>query len=377
MYIKNGTVLTDAFVFEKADVCTEGECISQIGSVQTSEQGIDATDCYVVPGFVDTHMHAAYGKLFIDYEEDTASVISAFEAKNGTTTLIPAISAAPTAKMLGCIAYLRKFTNRAIPECAMIRGIHLEGPFFSEKYKGAHLPENIRYPSVEEYRILKDASGDDLKILTMAPELPGAEKVIPLAVSEGVCISAGHTDATAEEMKKGFAWGVYQGTHTFNAMRGINHREPGSAGALLMEENATCELICDFVHVNPEIIRMVYKLKGKDKISLITDSEVGAGMADGQYKVNGRILTVKDRVTRTEDGAIAGGSSCLIECVRNVVSLGIPLHEACQMATKNPAVAAGVYDMCGSLTVGKHADILVLDKELSLKHVILRGELLF
>ncbi len=376
MWIKNGLLLNDSFSFEYADIKLEGSNIAKIGK-WAEEEFIDATGCYVVPGFVDTHMHAAMGKLFIDYEEDTADVICEFEAKNGTTSLIPAISAAPTEKMVGCISYLRRFTNKGYPGRAMIRGIHLEGPFFAEKYKGAHLPKNIRYPSVDEYKELHQAAGEDFKIITMAPELPGADDVIPLAVADGVCVSAGHTDATAEQMKHAFSLGVSQGTHTFNAMRGIGHREPGTAGALLVEENAVCELISDFVHVCPDIIKMVYRLKGRDKISLITDSEVGTGLPDGVYEVNGRTLTVKEGVTRTEDGTIAGGSTCLITCVRNMVSLGVPLEEACQMATKNPATAAGIYDMCGSLTVGKHADILVLDKELNLKHVILRGELLY
>jgi len=376
MWIKNGQVLNDSFSFEFSDIKIENDTIAEI-AITNESADIDATDCYVVPGFIDSHMHAAYGKMFLDFEDDSADVICEFEAKNGTTTLVPALSAAPTEKMVKAIRHLNQAIENPKSGKTAIRGIHLEGPFFAEKFKGAHLPENIRYPSVEEYNTLKEACGNNFKIITMAPELPGADDVISLAVADGVCVSAGHTDATAEQMKHAFSLGVSQGTHTFNAMRGINHREPGTAGALLTDENAVCELICDFVHINPDIIKMVYRLKGKDKINLITDSEVGAGLPDGAYEVNGRTLTVKDGVTRTEDGTIAGGSSCLIDCVRNVVSLGIPLQEACQMATKNPALATGLYEVCGSITVGKSADILVLDKELNLKHVILRGELLF
>lgn len=376
MWIKNGQVLNDSFVFEQSDIEVQNELIAQIGKT-SSEADIDATECYVIPGFVDTHMHAANGKMFLDFEDDSADIICEFEAGKGTTTLVPALSAAPTEKMVKAIHHLNKVIENPKDGKAAIRGIHLEGPFFAEKFKGAHLPENIRYPSVEEYKILKEACGENFKILTMAPELPGAEDVIPLAVADGVCVSAGHTDATGQQMKHAFSLGVSQGTHTFNAMRGINHRDPGAAGALLTDENIVCELICDFVHISPDIIKMVYKLKGKDKINLITDSEVGAGMPDGSYEVNGRTLTVKDSVTRTEDGTIAGGSSCLIDCVKNIVSLGVPLQEACQMATKNPAKAAGIYDVCGSITAGKQADILVLDKDLNIKHIVLRGQILF
>ena len=192
----------------------------------------------------------------------------------------------------------------------------------------------------------------------------------------GVCVSAGHTNSTNEQMKHGFEIGVTQGTHLYNAMSPMNHREPGTVGALLCNSDVKCELICDFVHVHPDVVKLAYGIKGKKKINMITDSEVGAGMPDGEYAVNGRILTVKERKTFTEDGTIAGGSSCLIDCVRNLVSIGIPLEEACMMASKNPAETVGIYNKKGSLSVGKTADIVILNKDLTIKNVILRGKLL-
>jgi len=263
-----------------------------------------------------------------------------------------------------------------LDDCTEVVGIHMEGPFFAERYKGAHLPENIRNPHIDEFCRYLEAAGGWLKLITMAPELEGADDVIKKAVEEGVCVSAGHTNATADEMKHGFEMGVTQGTHLFNAMSPMSHREPGAAGALLCNNNIKCELICDFVHIHPDIVKLAYSIKGKDKINVITDSEIAAGMADGDYDVNGRVLTVKDHKIYTEEGVLAGGYACLIDCVRNLVSIGIRLEDACMMASKNPALTAGIYNKKGSITEGKIADIVILNKDLTVKNVILRGKLI-
>lgn len=377
MWIKNGLVLDDTFQFVKADIETVGTKIASLGKCEETEY-VDATDCYVVPGFIDTHMHGAMGKTFIDFDEETADVIARFEAKNGTTSLVPALSAAKREKLVSCVTNLGKHAEqKPLDDCANICGIHLEGPFFSSRYQGAHLPENIRHPNTAEMESLIEAGKGMIKILTMAPELPCADDVIKQAVQSGICVSAGHTNATFQEMQHSFSVGISQGTHLFNAMRPLNHREPGTVGALLANRDIRCELICDFVHVHPDMIRLVYQLKGKENINVITDSEVATGMPDGEYVVNGRKLIVGNNKTLTEDGTIAGGSSCIIDCVRNLVSIGIPLGDACLMASKNPAKTVGIYNETGSLTVGKTADILILDKALSLQHVILRGKLLF
>lgn len=376
MWIKGGTLLNDEFRFINSDLKISGERIELIGKCDGAEQ-INAQGCYVVPGLIDTHMHGAQGKTFIDFDEETFETIASFEARNGTTSLIPALSAAKEDKLISSVRFLRSCAEQPQTGCAAVRGIHLEGPYFSLKYKGAHLPENIRCPDVQEFSRLYETAGRYLKIITMAPELPGADSVIQRACEAGVCVSAGHTDASYEQMQHAFSVGVKQGTHLFNAMRPLSHREPGTVGALLSETDIKCELICDFVHIHPAVIRLVYQIKGKDKINLITDSEIAAGMPDGDYNVNGRVLSVRNKKTFTEDGSLAGGYSCLLDCVRNLVSIGIPLEDACMMATKNPAETVGIFHETGSLTQGKLADVLILNENLVLKHVILRGKLLF
>lgn len=376
MVLKGGKVLNDEFRFVDMDVEVRAGEIYKLDKTITSDELIDVEGCYVVPGFIDTHMHGAMGKTFIDYEDDTYDKITEFEAKNGTTALVPAISAAPQEKLIKCVENMVKCCQIEKPGCARIYGIHLEGPFFSPKYKGAHLPENIRDTDVCEFKKYLDIAKGFLKIITLAPELPNADDVIKMAVENSVCVSVGHTDASFEQVIHAAELGAESGTHLFNAMHPMSHREPGTVGGILFSQ-MNPELICDFFHVNKEVVKMVYKLKGREKIHMITDSEVGTGMCDGEYIVNGRKLVIENKKTYTSDGTIAGGTSCMVDGVRNLVSIGIPLEDACMMATKNPAVRVGIYDKTGSITEGKSADIVVLDKNLQIKHVILRGSLLY
>ncbi|MDD4689659.1 MAG: N-acetylglucosamine-6-phosphate deacetylase [Eubacteriales bacterium] len=376
MIINNGTVLNHDFKFAKADIVVEDDKIRDIGSIGGNAD-IDATDCYVVPGFVDTHMHGAMGKSFIDFDDDTCSIVAEYEAKNGTTALVPALSATPKAKLLGCIEYMKACCTSENEKAAKIYGFHLEGPFFSEKYKGAHLPENIRNTDPYELMEYINASDNFLKIITLAPELPSADDTIIKAIEKGVCVSIGHSSASYEQALHALSLGASQGTHIFNAMSPLNHRDPGMVGAILLTD-AKAELICDFFHIHKDIIKMVYNSKGSDRINIITDSELGTGLPDGEYMVNGRKIIVKDKKAYTDDGTIAGGTSCMIDGVRNLVSIGIPLEEACKMASKNPAQTIGEFDKIGSIKEGKIADLVVLDKkDLSIKNVIIRGKLLY
>ena len=376
MVIKNGLVLSDDFKFGNIDLQFCNDTITKISNdINDDPDIIDATNCYVIPGLIDTHMHGAMGESFLEFKDGTYEKIAAYEASMGTTSLVPALSAAPREKLLRCIEYMTSLSNKKTDGCASLCGIHMEGPFFALKYKGAHLPENIRTPDVDELASYCSAADGFIKIITLAPELENAEEVIKYAVKNNICVSAGHTNATFEDILNAVSWGATQGTHLYNAMSAMNHRNPNAVGGLLYT-NTKCELICDFFHVHHAVITITLRLKGIDKINMITDSEVGTGLPDNNYVINGRTLTVKDKKTYTEDGTIAGGSTCLIDGVRNLVSIGIPLADAVKTATKNPAETINKYDKIGSLSVGKTADILIVDKELNLKQVILRGKTL-
>ena len=373
MLIKNGVLLNSKFEFVKADISFENSILNIGENLPCEKETLDFEGCYVLPGFVDTHMHGAVGKTFIDFTEETAKEICEFEGRNGTTTIVPAISAAPEEKMKKAVEYICSKAEDGF-DGAKIRGIHLEGPFFAEKFKGAHLPENIRKPSAEEAKRLIDSGNGLVKIITMAPELESGIETVEYIADRGVTVSVGHSDGTYEETLEAFSHGATQTTHTFNAMSPFNHRKPGVAGAAIMSPDVQCELICDFFHVNKDVVGFLCKVKGMEKITMVTDSEVGTGMPDGQYEVNGRTLSVRNKCTYTEDGTIAGGSSVLLDGVRNLVSIGIPLEEAVKAATINGAKAAKIDGEVGSLETGKVADIIVLDKNLSLKAVFVSGK---
>ena len=371
MIIKNGKLLNDNFVFKNADIAFNNK-ITNIAENISGDEVFDASDCYVIPGLVETHMHGAMGETFLDFKNNTAKTICEFEAKNGTTSLVPALSAATEDKMIAAVQNLVCESKNSYGTKLM--GIHLEGPFFAIKYKGAHLPKNIRKPDIAEFDRLFDAGEGMVKIITMAPELEDGIDTIKHITQKGVTVSVGHSDANFTEAMNAFEAGATQTTHTFNAMSPLNHREPGVVGAAMISKDTTCELICDFFHVCPDVIKLLLNIKGADKVTMITDSEVGTGLPDGDYTVNGRVLTVADQKTYTEDGTIAGGTSVLLDGVKNLVSIGIPLEDAIKMASKNGAVAAKIYDKVGSLTIGKDADILVLDKDLNIKKVFINGK---
>ena len=372
MIIKNGKLLNDSFKFENSDLEINGEKIAKIGANLSGDEVIDAEGMYVVPGFIDSHTHGAMGVEYWEDLEDSYPTMSEFEGKNGTTAIFATISAAVNEKMIKSIKVYEREKNNA--PGAKYLGIHLEGPFFNVAKKGAHLPENIRDTSIEEFKTFIDAGGEDIKIITLAPELPNAEETIKYIVDCGTTVTMGHTNATYDEAQKGVEWGVSRATHTFNAMSPLNHREPGVVGSALTNDKVDCELICDFFHVHPAVCKMVYDLKGVDKVIMITDSVVGAGLPDGTFR-NGTVI-VKDQKTYLTDGTIAGGTSCLIDGIRNMVSVGVTLEDAVKMATINPAKSVRIDDKVGSLKEGKAADVVILDKELNVKYVFVDGKLI-
>lgn len=375
MVIKNGLILNKDFKFVKEDIAF-GEKITEIGNNLKGEEEIDASGCYVIPGLIDTHLHGAVGENFVDFNPDTAQKICEFEAKSGTTTLIPTISAASKETMKNAVLYIASKSKDLPPICAKIMGIHLEGPFLSGQYPGSMLKEALRLPDMEEFDDLYNASEGMIKIISMAPELEGGYEAIEYLRSKNIAVSIGHSGATYAEALKAIELGACRTTHTFNAMSPLHHREPGVVGAAMLMDKVNCELICDFFHVNRDVVKLLYKVKGADRITMITDAEVGAGMPDGEFIVYGHKITVSDRKTYTEYGTIFGGTTVLLDGVRNLVSIGITLEDAIKMASINGALAAGIADRVGSLEEGKDADILILDQQLNLIKVILNGKVL-
>ena len=375
MIIKNGKVLNADFRFEYIDILTDDAIIKKMASGLDGEDVIDAKNLLVLPGFIDTHFHGAVGKDFFMNGSEAYEAISEFEAQNGTTAIMPTLTSTPYEKTLKAIKHYAETKNNA-PGAKYI-GLHLEGPFLSTKRLGAMVGENVRKPSSEELGEYVKAGEGNIKVITIAPEIENAEETIAFALENGITVSMGHTDASFDEAEKGVLWGITRSTHTYNAMSPLNHREPNALGCALTNDNVDCELICDFFHIHPKVCKLTFDIKGSDRIIMITDSEVGAGLPDGEFiSAEGNKLIIKDRQTRLPDGTISGGSSCLIDGIKNMVSVGVRLEDAVKAATINPARSVGMDDRLGSLKVGKYADIVICDTELNIKYVIVDGKII-
>ncbi len=371
MILSNGFVVCDDFKLRKKDVKIENGKITEIGENLSGEEKIDFTDKYILPGFIDTHIHGAYGTRISDSSCELDK-ITTFEATQGVTSIAITTTSATVQALTSQIKFVKDNLNKI--NGAKIAGIHLEGPFLNAKTKGAMNADYIIEPDTKILDKFLDAGGDLIKIMTVAPEVEGADEFIKYAVKKGVVISSGHTYATYEEAQNAIEWGVTQATHTFNAMRPYNHREPGVLGAALTNDNIKCEMICDHVHLHPATLQLIYKLKGADKINIVSDSGHAAGLDLKEFTVDGITRYVVDGVIRLKDGTIAGSAKTMADGVKNLILSGIPIEEVSKMASKNPAETLSIYSETGSITVGKYADIAVLDKEYNVVCAFVNGK---
>ncbi len=368
MKLTNAAVLDDDFKFRIHDLCFENGIISDNSADEFAE---DCTDCYIVPGLIDIHIHGAMGFDNMDLSYEAVNTISYFLAKNGVTTFLPTLITQSKKWLTNAAVNIKSAKERGVTG-ADIAGIYMEGPYFSAKHKGAHDENFLRAPSCEEFDEIYERCGGLVKIIGIAPELDGAIDFIK-AEKNRVKISIGHTDADYETAMSAIDAGATQLIHTFNAMRPFLHREPNAIGAAF-DSNIFCECICDGFHLSPAAVRLIYKAVGENRMILITDAVRAAGMADGKYELGGLPITVTGGKAYTQTGAIAGGTSTLFKCVKKAVEFGIPLEKAVMMASKTPARAIGLFHDRGSISVGKRADLLVLNKDLTVRKVILNGK---
>ncbi len=346
--------LKNADVFGKiCDIRIENGKIVYVGKCE--EAGEDLNGKKVIPGMVDTHIHGCVGSEALDCKLEA---VCDFLAKKGTTSFLPTTVTASTE------ALIKATHQKTDYKGAQVLGYHIEGPYISMEYKGAQDPDYVRNPNFEEYKKLKD-----VKVITVAPELPGAEEFIRNA---DCVVSLGHTSCDYETALKAFSWGAKSLTHTCNAMKGLHHRNPGPIGAAAVSENVYIELICDTVHVHPAMIMTLYRTFGADRVVFISDSLSAAGLPDGMIKSGNLDVYVKDGKATLKDGTIAGSTSTLFECMKKAVEIGIPFEDAVKMATKTPADRINVKK--GRIEEGYDADLLILSDNLEIEKVMINGE---
>lgn len=367
--IVNGRVLRDDFngFDEKSVYATDGVISAITDDELLFDEKIDAEGGLVIPGYVDIHNHGSLGSQY-SYICDFADMLD-FNCKSGITTVFPTVSTRPLEDTLAAIENIKR--QMGMHKGANIGGIHLEGPFLIQS--GA-----MKFPAVpptdENFALLADALCGIRSAITIAPEVENALPAIKEGARRGIRMSLGHTKATLEEAKKAVECGAVGITHVFNVMPQYHHRDPGLLGVALTDERLTCEAICDFIHLAPETVKLVYKLKGRDGMIMISDS-VFSGIGDGEYIEDGCVITIKNGLCTMPNGTITGSSFTLADGARNLVSIGIPICDVVKMASYNGAYAMGCADIYGSISVGKAADMLVVNEALDVKKVIKSGKL--
>ena len=372
--LKAKQIFTETGILEDAAVCIEGDRILSLQDADADET-LDFGEAMIFPGLIDIHVHGGGGFDAMDGTAEAVCSLARFKALEGVTAFCPTTvtaTMAHTKQALSAISEAKKLNT----DGAQMLGVFCEGPYISTAYKGAHAAECIRDLDVDEIADLLDAGNGDIGSFALAPEKENADAVIEMLLSRGVHVRLGHSAATYAQTRHAVDLGARMFIHTFNAMSPVNHREVGMAGAALLDDRAFGELICDFIHVSPEAVRLAYRCKGADKIVLITDALKAAGLPDGPSVLGALDVIVKDGVCRLPDGTLAGSTLRLLDGVRNMASLGVPLTECVQMATTNPAKAVGIYHETGSIAPGKMADFTVVDGNFNILFVMSNGRVL-
>ncbi|WP_108671607.1 N-acetylglucosamine-6-phosphate deacetylase [Peribacillus acanthi] len=331
----------------------------------------------IVPGFIDIHIHGANGADAMDGTEKSLKTMSSFLPSEGTTSFLPTTMTQSPEEIETALRCIHQFSNSDY-DGAEIIGVHLEGPFINPSKRGAQPDTHIKQPDLDLFMKWQEASGNTIKLITLAPEMEGALPVIQELCRNGVCVSIGHSDATYEEVVAGIEVGASHVTHFFNGMSGLHHREPGVVGAGLLRKELTVELICDGIHFNQDLIHLVLQSKGLDRIVLITDSMRAKGLKDGQYELGGQAVYVNDNKATLKDGTLAGSIVSMMDCIRLVHSVtNLPFEDIIKLATHNPAKQIGMFDRKGSISQGKDADLVVLNDQLDIVMTICRGKIVY
>lgn len=368
--LTGANVVTPDGVLQDGWVRVRDGRITDTGAGNPPEPGTDLGGCWLVPGFVDVHCHGGGGASFTAGDPEQARRAVAAHRAHGTTTSMASLVSAHPHDLAAQVRVLADLV-----EDGLLAGVHLEGPFLSEKRCGAHDPAQLRSPDTGTVRDLLDAGRGTIRMVTLAPELPGSADAVRLLADSGVTVAVGHTDAVHDEVLAAVRAGATVATHLFNGMRPLHHREPGPIGQLLSDERVTVELICDLVHLHPSVVRLAADAAGPDRMALVTDAISAAAAPDGQYFLGELPVTATGGEARLADGSLAGSTLTMDAAVRNLVlECGATITDAVAAASTVPARLLGLHDRIGRIRPGMAADLVVLDDALRVVAVLVGGE---
>ncbi len=374
-----GKIVTPFRVVKNGAILIKDDRIYEIGETDEINFGddtevIDVSGNIIAPGFVDLLVHGGAGRGFSDEDEDSIQIISDYFLSQGSTTMMASLHAKPKQQLLNDFRRLARYI-KANPD-SNIKGIHMEGPYLNPEYKGAMNEEYLWEPSIESFLEMYDASDGFLKIMTIAPELPGALEVIREASFRGVICSIGHSTASYEEIVKAIDHGAMHVTHMFNAMKPMHHRHPSLMTAALLREELKIELIADTFHVHPAMMELLLKFKTPKNIVLITDSIRAGGMHEGEYHFSDQKVFLKDNIATLADGTLAGSTLTLNRAVKNLIdTTEVKITDAFRMSSLNGSKVIGAGR--GILAAGKIADIVVLNENFDVEMTLIAGEIRF
>lgn len=366
MIIKSGKVFQEDGSFLEQTLYVNAHRLVDKAEYQDDGEIIDAEGLLVLPGLVDIHSHGAAGEDFSDGNPEGLKKILRYERSCGITSYCPTSMTFPKERLRQIFASIK---DAQTEEGAKVVGINMEGPFLDPAKKGAHVEKWIAAPDVAFVRELNQDVDGLVRLVTLAPNMDGAEEFIK-EMHEEVCISLGHTAADYDCASRAMKLGAHHVTHLYNAMQPFGHRAPGLIGAAMDNPECMVEMICDGYHIHPSAIRAAFRMFGPERVILISDSMRAAGMENGTYELGGQEVTVKDRKAVLKDGTLAGSATNLYGCMCKAVEFGIPLEQAIMAATANPARSIGIFDRVGSIRIGKQADLLLASENLELKRVI-------
>ncbi len=377
--------------FKNATVYVEGEGLKKCNlsfdsKIQKISRCADKTaevielpdDAIVLPGFVDQHIHGAGGSDGMDGTIKDVSIIANTIAAEGTTSFLVTTMTQSPENITKALQAVKEYKAANPTDGARVVGVHLEGPFIAAKHKGAQPLEYVKEPDVKMFDEYNVASGNSIAIVTLAPEVEGAADFVAHLTKQGIVSSIGHSGAKYPDVEKAVSLGASNVTHTYNAQTALHHREIGVVGSAMLLDELNCELICDTIHVSVPAMRLLVKNKPHDKISLITDAMRAKGLPDGESELGGQKVFVKDGEARLADGTLAGSVLRMNRAVQNMVEkVGVPLTQAVDYATINPARMLKIDDVTGSIKVGKNADFTVLNKNFDVLLTIRDGEIIY